>query len=65
MADAVEEALLATLKAFAVAIPAFATWLASVIDGRDDRFSLRVADILPARSPAHDAVDTIRRRTGQ
>lgn len=66
MGEAVESAILAVLRALALAVPAFATWLASVVDGQDDPFSRRVADIvvdiLPVRSPAHDALDTIRER---
>jgi hypothetical protein len=47
--DAIDEALLAVLKALAVALPSFGAWLAGVLDGRDERpaFTRRVRDVLP------------------
>lgn len=66
MGEAAENAILAALRAIALAVPAFATWLASVVADKDDHFSRRVADvvadIIPARSPVHEALDTLRAR---
>lgn len=60
MASAIDDALFAVLRAFALAIPSFAAWLADAIAGKDDPISLRIADILPARTSVHDVRDRLR-----
>lgn len=51
--------VLAVLAALARLVPAFAAWLAEVTSGRTDSISLRVQDILPAKSKSAEAVEKL------
>lgn len=51
--------VLTVLAALAKLVPAFAAWLAEVTSGRTDSISLRVADILPAKSKSAEAVEKL------
>lgn len=51
--------VLKVLEALAKLVPAFAVWLASVVEGRTDPISLRVQDILPKKSKSAEAVEKL------
>lgn len=55
-----DDAILSVLRGLAALAPSFAEWLAAVIEGREDHFSRRVADILPASSASRAAAQELR-----